>query len=279
MKRWATEVLPQRLKEAVSSELGDAAEEIRIRANRPIAIHGREVKQLPCVPTVDECQTMLELVCNHSVFAYEGELRECYVTLEDGSRVGICGKFNPDGIILPHSFNIRLAREIKGAADAFLNISEGESALLLSPPGAGKTTVLRDAARQLSNRGRKVCIADERNEIAASAAGIPTLDVGCNTDVMCGCKKAEAMELMIRAMSPEILITDEIATEEDALAVLNASGCGVKVIASAHGSGLKALQRREHIIRLVSGGVFKRVILLEKIDGRRLFTDITEEVI
>lgn len=277
MKRWATAVLPQRLKEAVIGESLEKAEEIRIRVNRPIVIHGRETKVLSCIPTVDECQCMLELVCNHSVFAYEAELEECFVTLEDGSRVGICGKVNHGGIILPHSFNIRLAREVRGAADEFLNIIKSGSALLLSVPGAGKTTVLRDAARQLSENGIKVCIADERNEIAASVSGIPTLDVGCNTDVMCGCKKAKAMELMIRSMSPDILMTDEIATEEDARAVLNAAGCGVKVIASAHGSSIKTLCRRGHVANLVLQGIFDKVVLLENYGGRRSFRDITEE--
>lgn len=277
MIRWATEVLPQRLKAAVVSENLEAVEEIRIRANQPIVLHGRETIELCCIPAAAECQTMLELVCNHSVFAYEAELKECFVTLEDGSRVGICGKVNYGGIIQPHSFNIRLSREVRGAADGFLNIAKNGSALLLSSPGAGKTTVLRDTARQLSGNGVKVCIADERNEIAASVSGIPTLDVGYNTDVMCGCKKAKAVELMIRGMSPEVLITDEIATEEDAAAIMNASGCGVRVIASAHGDSIKTLCRRANIEKLILQSVFEKVVLLENKDGRRSFKDITEE--
>lgn len=227
---------------------------------------------------------MLELVCAHSLFAYEQELRGGYVTLEDGSRVGICGRLNPSGSVsMPGSFNIRIAREIKGAADGLMERIATRngilSTLILSEPGAGKTTVLRDAARQLSAQGLQIGIADERGEIAASVNGVPRLDVGDNTDVMGGCAKCRAMELMIRAMSPQVLITDEIATREDAAAVMDASGCGIRVIASAHAGSAAEIARRRDISAIIAAGAFDRVLLLKRRGAERRLYDITEELI
>ena len=205
------------------------------------------------------------------------------MTLEDGSRVGICGRLNPSGSVsMPGSFNIRIAREIKGAADGLMErIATRDgilSALILSDPGAGKTTVLRDAARQLSAQGLQIGIADERGEIAASVNGVPRLDVGDNTDVMGGCAKCRAMELMIRAMSPQVLITDEIATAEDAEAVMDASGCGIRVIASAHAGSAAEIMRRRDISGIIAAGAFNKVLLLKKQGTERRLYDITEEL-
>ena len=273
-------VMPKGMRDAVERELCEKDEEIRIRAGRPVMLLGKSSREIRYIVSPEECERMLELVCGYSVFAHQQELKESYVTLEDGSRVGIAGKLTPAGMTMPHSFNIRLARQIKGAGNQFVEHVSNDglhSALLLSEPGAGKTTVLRDAARQLSQAGYKVGIADERGEIAAAINGIPVLDVG-HSDVMSGCTKAKGMSLLLRAMSPQILITDEIASEEDGAAVLDASGCGVKVIASAHGSGREVL-RRKGISRAIGEGAFERILLLKKECGGRSITDITGEVI
>ena len=137
--------------------------------------------------------------------------------------------------------------------------------------------MLRDAARQLSQLGYKVGIADERGEIAAGIKGIPALDIGLS-DVMSGCSKATGMMLLLRGMSPQILITDEIASQEDGEAVMEASGCGVRVIASAHGSGVEVL-RRKGISRAIHEGAFKKILLLKNEGKSRSITDITEDVI
>lgn len=280
MERSCLNVLPKRFREQIAAALRDEDEEIRISVGKPIMLIGQGRKMLDYTATVQDCERMLELVCGHSVFAHEEELKGCYVTLEDGSRVGLAGKLTPAGMTMPHSFNIRLARQVKGAADEFLKHILSDrlySALLLSEPGAGKTTVLRDAARQLSEAGYRVGIADERGEIAAGVNGIPMLDVGC-ADVMGGCAKARGMILLLRGMSPQVLITDEIASEDDAMAVLDASGCGVKVIASAHGGGCGVL-RRQGIGRAIQEGAFEKVLLLKKEKNGRSITDITGEVI
>jgi len=273
-------VMPGEIRDAVARELDEKDEEIRIRANRPIMLLGPKKREIQYNVTSEECERMLELVCGYSVFAYERELKESYITLEDGSRVGIAGKLTPAGMTMPHSFNIRLARQIKGAGNDFIeHITKNgiHSALLLSEPGAGKTTVLRDAARQLSQLGYKVGIADERGEIAAGIKGIPALDIGLS-DVMSGCSKAMGMMLLLRGMSPQILITDEIASQEDGEAVMEASGCGVRVIASAHGSGVEVL-RRKGISRAIHEGAFEKILLLKNEGKSRSITDITEDVI
>ena len=273
-------VMPKEIRDAVARELDEKDEEIRIRAGRPIMLQGQSNRELQYIVSTEECERMLELVCGHSVFAHERELKESYITLEDGSRIGIAGKLTPAGMTMPHSFNIRLARQIKGAGNEFIeHITKNgiHSALLLSEPGAGKTTVLRDAARQLSQAGYKVGIADERGEIAAGIKGIPALDIGLS-DVMSGCSKATGMMLLLRGMSPQILITDEIASQEDGEAVLEASGCGVKVLASAHGSGAEVL-RRKGINRAIHEGAFERILLLKNEHKGRSITDITGYVI
>lgn len=283
MKRSVLSVLPRGIREDVEGALGPDTEEIRVRSGRPVLLRGPKSIRLHRIASAEECETMLELVCAHSLFAYERELRGGYVTLEDGSRVGISGRLNPSGSVsMPGSFNIRIAREIKGAADGLMEriaTRDGVlSALVLSEPGAGKTTVLRDAARQLSSLGLQIGIADERGEIAASVNGVPRLDVGDNTDVMGGCAKGRAMELMIRAMSPQVLITDEIAAPEDAAAVMDASGCGIRVIASAHAGSAAEITRRRDIAGIIAAGAFDKVLLLKKQGAERRLYDITEEL-
>jgi len=275
--------LPERLRIAVGAGVCEDTEEIRMRAGQPILLRGRggRAVALDCAPSQEECERMLERMCAHSVFAYEEELKECYITLRDGSRVGFCGRMMRGGA-QPHSFNIRLAKEVYGAGDGMVKLVTAgglHSALIVSVPGAGKTTVLRDTARQLSNMGWQVCLADERGELSAPVQGVPMLDVGRNTDVMSGCPKATAMTLMIRAMAPEILITDELATAQDAAAVMEAAGSGVKVIASAHAGSSRELRRRESLLRPIEEGVFERVALLGQEDGIRSIRDITGEVL
>jgi len=274
------DVLPLSIQGIVMRSLKPDDEEIRISAGRPIMLIGSERRKLNHIITVEECENILELICGHSVFAHEEELKGCYITLEDGSRVGIAGKLTPAGMTMPHSFNIRIARQVKGAADEFIKYiltDRLHSALLLSEPGAGKTTVLRDAAKQLSERGYKVGVADERGEISASVNGIPMLDVGY-ADVMSGCMKAWGMTMLLRGMSPEVLITDEIASEDDAVAVSEASGCGVRIIASAHGRGADVLRRRG-IGKVIGEGAFEKVLLLTKEIWGRKIRDISGEVI
>ena len=142
------------------------------------------------------------------------------------------------------------------------------SVLVVSPPGGGKTTLLREAARQLSVRGIQVALADERGELAACVEGVPQLDVGPCTDVMDNLPKAEAIGMMLRAMSPQVLISDEIGNAQDAEALLDAQRCGVKVLCSVHGASYAEVQARSCVRQLLRESVFDRVLLLGREPGR-----------
>lgn len=200
MEQWETQVLPllppDLAQELRAGELA-GAEEIRIRVNRPVQVLGKNNRLLQWTPTPAMCQEVLLRLCRQSIYAYGPELAVCYMTLPGGVRVGLAGRMTGVGeearLVTATGFNIRLARAIPGCADPLMGMLLGpgglRSTLLLSAPGAGKTTMLRDAARQLSLRGMKVCLADERRELAGCDDGVPTLDVGPCTDVLEGCKK------------------------------------------------------------------------------------------
>lgn len=265
-------LLPERLVREAGA-LPEDLFELRIRAGRPVQLIGGSGEMLRGgAVSAELVEQTARSLAGHSLYAREEELREGYFTIEGGIRVGVCGRMPaPDGRPLPvthiGSLCIRLAREIRGAADGVMDaLWEGGcpvSAAVVSPPGMGKTTLLRDIARQLSDgtggrRGVRVAVADERGEIAGCVLGVPMLDVGARTDVMDGCPRREAMRLMVRAMSPEVIVTDELGHESDAEAVADAMRSGVRVIASVHADSRRgAGERLGHAARL-----FGRMILL-----------------
>jgi stage III sporulation protein AA len=271
--------IPHWLRAAIEIEDTNALEEIRVRAGKPIQlVYAAHEKMLPLSPDAALCAELLECLCEHSVAAMERELSSGYITVR-GCRVGIAGRaVTRDGTVARYShvtsFNLRLAREVRGCSEPVMNeLYDGEggvfSALVLSAPGAGKTTLLRDAARLLSDgwrseRGRKVCIADERGELAGAYLGTPTFDIGARTDVTDGCMKAEAMRSMIRSMSPEVLVTDEIGSDSDAEAALLASASGVAVLASAHARDEKEAMRKPCIRKLAESGCFDKLLVLRR---------------
>ena len=160
-------------------------------------------------------------------------------------------------------FNIRIAREWKGCADGILSqVEASEGTLIVSPPGLGKTTLLRDIARLLSQRGARVCVIDERGEIAACIDGVPTLDVGPRTDVFSMCPKKTAIMIAVRALSPDVVVTDELGAPGDHEAVLEASRCGVRVVASAHGASLDPASLMAGVSRIIREGAFSLGVLL-----------------
>ncbi len=275
--------IPRWLRAAIEVEDTNALEEIRVRVGRPIQlVYASREAMLPLSPDAALCQELLECLCEHSVAAYERELAQGYITVR-GCRAGISGKaVAKDGVIARYShvtgFNLRLAREVRGCAEPAMNeIYDAEggvnSVLVFSAPGAGKTTLLRDAARILSDgwrneRGRKVCVADERGELAGAYLGQASFDLGVRTDVTGGCMKAEAMRQMIRSMSPEVLVTDEIGSDEDAEAVMLASASGVSVLASAHARDEREAMRKPHLKKLADSGCFDKFLVLRR-DGEK----------
>lgn len=232
--------------------------EIRLRAGRPAVLSDIFGNMRVCsgVLTAEDIGECFAEICRYSVHSFQSDIAEGFITIDGGHRVGICGTAVKNGGKIEFlknvsGLNIRIAHEVVGCADElFRRVFSDEPASLLvgGKPLCGKTTVLRDLARRLGEK-RRVTVIDSRNEISASVGGTPTLDVGLNTDVLCGFGKSEGIMLALRSMSPEVIICDEIADDEDA--VREALFCGVKVIASAHGGSIEELMNRPHMQALV----------------------------
>lgn len=223
--------------------------------------------------TETDVKTTLELLTGYSVYAFEEELRQGYFTVEGGHRIGVAGRAVVENDRVQRlsyiSFlNFRVAHECKGCSEALFRRLYGDGqyyhTLLFAPAGCGKTTFLRDLIRLLSNTGLRVGVADERSELAACHYGIPQHDLGTRTDVMDGCPKAEAMGMLLRSMTPQILAADEIGIEADVFAIRAAAGSGCKVVASAHGGSFEELIRNPVLRTLWEERRFERYVCLEK---------------
>jgi stage III sporulation protein AA len=221
--------------------------------------------------TGEDFLEVFEALSGHSRYAFEAEIRRGFFTLEDGSRVGVTGRFALEGervltLAGAQALCVRVAREVRGCADglmpALLGGGAPSSVLIVSPPGMGKTTMLRDAARQLSLRGFHVAIADERGEIAGARLGRPTSDIGPTSDVADGLPKSIAIPQLLHTMAPDVIVTDELGAPGDAQAVLDALRCGVAVVASAHGQSLRQISARPALGALVEGHAFSAVAVL-----------------
>ncbi len=261
-------------------------EEIRLRCNAPltIGVWGESCfvtstggitnyESDAYKVTAEEVGTAFRKICENSVYAHLEEIRRGYIAIKGGHRVGVCGKTVCDGEEIKtfreiSSLNFRVAHQIIGLADGVINeIINGtriNSTLIISPPQMGKTTLLRDILRQVSDRGFKCGVADDRGEISAMYQGYPTNKVGAQTDVIDGAPKAMAIEMLVRTMSPRVIISDEIASDEDVSAILKAAGTGVNIIASSHGDNLKEVMSRRVLKPLFDDKVFKQAILLKR---------------
>lgn len=254
---------------AEAERMGDSLSEVRLRANRPVELvstGGRDV----LLGRLDAraFRETVQFLMGYSLYAREDELANGFFTLPDGSRAGVCGMVSSaDGRLKSisdiGSIVIRVAREVVGCAKGILpQVEASEGTLIVSPPGLGKTTLLRDIARLLSERGKRVCVIDERGEIAACKDGIPTLDVGPRTDVFSMCDKRAALMTAIRALSPDVVVTDELGAAGDDAAVLEAARCGVRVVASAHGASLDPGFLMSGVARVIREGAFSLGVLL-----------------
>lgn len=286
---------------SVSQVVLKGLEEIRVRQGRPLMVHSHGRDYFLCrnggvtrhlqnayIVSANDARRILELISDYSIYAFEEELSSGYITLQGGYRVGLSGKMTSDKKGTPKfqyitSFNIRIAREIYNVANKIIPYAvKGNRVfhtLILSPPQMGKTTLIRDLARQLSNgfpgfSGVKVAIVDERSEIAGCYQGMPQNDVGVRTDILDGCPKATGIIMLIRSMSPDVIITDEIGRPEDVTAIEDALNAGITIITTAHSHGLEDARRRPILKSMLESNIFQRIMVL----GNSLGTGTLERV-
>jgi stage III sporulation protein AA len=272
-------------------------EEIRIRKNKPLMIalrntdyfvsEGGKVSESmkdAYMVTDEDVEVSLQFISQSSLYAYGDDIKNGYITIPGGHRVGITGKvISSMGRVktIKHisALNYRISKEIKGASDGVLRYIMAPDkrvyhTLIISPPQCGKTTLIRDMARHLSNgsqklgfRGMKVTIIDERSEICGCFKGIPQNDVGVRTDILDSCPKAEGIIMAIRSMSPSVIITDEIGKVEDMEAIYQALKAGVSIITTVHGSSVEDIKLKPVLSDIMKNKMFERLIVLSAREG------------
>lgn len=265
-------------------------EEIRIRINRPIEITLKgATKFLPCVIHPEDAFHLMNKISHFSIYTLEEELKRGYITVSGGHRIGLAGKVILEGgrvkaIRDISSFNIRIAREKVGTAESiipYLYQDTWLNTMIIGPPQTGKTTLLRDLARIMSTGNGtilscKVGIVDERSEIAGSVNGVPQLTFGNRIDVLDACPKAEGMMMLIRSMSPEVLIVDEIGRKEDAEAIQEAVHAGIKLVMTTHGTSFEDIMKRPSLKEILAQRVFTRFVVLSRKAGPGTITQILD---
>lgn len=275
-------LLPERIRRMIqdSGKQEKELQEIRIRRGRPLVLQYRGEMLTPeaggQVVSDQEFKEVLSRISKYSLYAFEEEIRRGYLTIPGGHRIGLLGHTvleEREVKTMRHiSFlNIRISHEIPGSADKLLPfVFERDrffSTLLISPPGGGKTTLLRDLVRQLATggrnfRGRNVSVVDERSEIAGCYRGVPQRQVGAYCDVLDGCPKAIGMMMVIRSMAPEVVAVDEVGTREDLEAMKQALTCGCSLLATIHGSTWEEMQKKPVFDGMLKDGLFERYVFL-----------------
>lgn len=265
-------------------------QEIRLRVNSPLfVIYDNQEYTITCDGKLsksiensfyidaNEIKESMEYISNFSFYAFEDEIRQGFITISGGHRIGISGKVILDNEKIRSmkyiSFiNVRLSHQVKGCADKvmpFLYNNTGDCfhTLIISPPRCGKTTLLRDVIRQLSEGnsrypGLMIGVVDERSEIGACYMGVPQNNLGVRTDVLDCCPKAKGMMMLIRSMSPRVIAVDEVGSDEDINSIKYVMNCGCKLIATVHGNSIEDIKNKPILDELVKRKLFERYILL-----------------
>lgn len=274
--------LPPKLREGlkvISDDKFEKLTEIRIRAGRPIVVYCRGIEEIYMEknpPILEDLVHTIELMSNYSLYAIEEEIKQGYITIKGGHRIGVSGKVVLDSGKIKtiknfNAINIRISHQILGCAEKLYKEIFKEDKLyhilIAAPPLCGKTTILRDFIRILSNSGKKVSLVDERSEIAGCFNGMPQNDVGMRTDIMDSCPKALGMMLMLRSMSPEVIVADEIGRKEDIEAIEEIINSGVKLICTVHAKDLEDMKKRTVLNELLSKNIFEKIVILSKRNG------------
>ena len=252
-------------------------QEIRLRVGHPVIVfyQGKEIIK-PQTVTEKTIKETLDFVSNYSLYAYENELKQGFITVEGGHRVGMAGQVIIENGRVKNlkqisSLNIRVSHEILGCADKILPYITYNKQLyhtmIISPPRCGKTTLLRDLIRQISDgnkwvKGCTVGVVDERSELAGCYHGIPQNHMGMRTDVLDGCPKADGMLMLIRSMSPQVVAVDEIGAPEDVQAIKYAMHCGCKMLTTVHGESIDEIRKKPLFEQLLREQCFERYVIL-----------------
>lgn len=275
--------LPTQLAKLILEHNIQKLEEIRIRANKPVILKLGQVEiVLNYTITTNEIIGILQNICNNSIYTYQNQICNGFITLPGGNRVGIAGNVvikdgQVSNISYIYSLNFRISHQINGASDNILKyVLDTENntifnTLIVSPPGAGKTTIIRDLAKRISNgineinfRGLDVSIIDERGEIAAMTKGITFNDVGIRTDVLDNVPKSIGIRMAVRSMAPKVIIADEIGNKDDVNIINYAICSGVKCIFTAHGSNMEDLLKNNEINKIINLQLFSKIIFLDE---------------
>ena len=285
----AARVLPGRLRHlalAQPPEVRQLAEEFRLRAGRPLTVLLPEgERSLGDTVAPEDLEALCDLATEFSRYAAAETLREGYLPVRGGFRVGLCGTAvmkagGNTNLRDLSSAAIRIAREKRGIGEGLAPrlFREGrfQSTLLLSPPGGGKTTLLRDLVRCLSAGGdghgpQRISLVDERGEVAVMYQGAPQMDVGPHTEVLDACPKALGIPMVLRAMNPQIIAVDEITVAEDLRAVAMAAGCGVGLLATIHAGKVAELRQRPLYARLLEERVFQLAVRIRRTAAGRTY--------
>ncbi|MED4070514.1 stage III sporulation protein AA [Priestia endophytica] len=276
-------VLPQHVVELLRRYIDEDVQEIRLRINRPIELIRKDEPIFYSVlPVKEDFAYMLSQLSQSSMYMLEEELQKGYITIKGGHRVGLAGRvITENGKVKAirdiTSLNIRIAREKIGIGESLIDSLYDRkwlNTVIIGAPQSGKTTMLRDLARLVSTGverkripSQKVGIVDERSEIAGCLDGVPQHTFGPRVDVLDACPKAEGMMMLIRSMSPNVLIVDEVGRVEDTEAILEAVHAGVSLILTAHGSSVKDMATRPSLKALIDACIIDRFVLLSNRNG------------